>query len=280
MQIENSYFADLPYNYKLRAWRQRNNTVSIAHSLSCVAKALANWHPNSPLCRTVSPSRDIEISERGIEDFMNWLEQLRQMVLSKGFHLTSKDQEVQLVANYGDWLSEELMPYESIQVSLPSISNQEIFRLEPTLEMVAEVCTCFNAFNGYLGEDIFWSLSARNYWRKKRDVLSEKEVAKELTIIEKLALDIPGLLSFSRIGSHLIPNGIWWINYWNNSQIRAVGEDLVITAPWAKLEYVGEGGVILVTTNEPTDIRNPEHRAKIAQIVKHIHLQEFYGGYN
>jgi hypothetical protein len=76
-----------------------------------------------------------------------------------------------------------------------------------------------------------------------------------------------------------VPPGIWWVNYWDPTQLQTVGEDRVRTAGWARLRPATRGGLLLAATEEPSDPADPDHVVKLRQLVADLRLRSLQEQY-
>lgn len=240
--------------------RVKGSEPPLPSALLKVAQVLADWHSTPPLCYAGFPARRIEFSELGIADYMAWLEYVNAAGISKSLFLSSHDwkPELTLFALYN-----RFSPTEELSFALPSQQKETLLKLNRFLEVVAQVCLSFGADSGYTENQLL-----KERWFGKTSI-EENQLPNE-SMIEPL----PKLLRVHQFDSRLVPEGIWWVNFWNSVVVEAVGRERIQTAPWEVLVELPGGGVVVATTEEPTDVRNPTHVAKLAQIVKHLRLRE------
>lgn len=70
----------------------------------------------------------------------------------------------------------------------------------------------------------------------------------------------------------LIPEAVYWINYWNQRQVDHIGKERVLAAPWALQQPHPCGGYVLASQTEQFDALNPRHLEKLAAIVDAVDL--------
>lgn len=75
-----------------------------------------------------------------------------------------------------------------------------------------------------------------------------------------------------------IPPAVFWINYWNAQQVKAVGESRVRSAPWEFIAPHARGGLLLATQKKQLDARDPDDLERIARIADAISLWSVQGG--
>ncbi|HBS68849.1 MAG TPA: hypothetical protein DEA79_06695, partial [Cyanobacteria bacterium UBA11153] len=85
---------------------------------------------------------------------------------------------------------------------------------------------------------------------------------------------LPPLLLRDEFDYRRVPDGVWWINFWDKIQVETIGLQRILTANWAQIIEQPKGALVLVATDEPTDVNNPEHLLRLGEIVSHLHLGE------
>lgn len=107
----------------------------------------------------------------------------------------------------------------------------------------------------------------------------EVEMDEEVSTPE-IVLATPAYLT-ARIGTVIspelfnpleIPPAIYWFNYWNEDQVKAVGEERVKEAPFEVIEKRADGGYILVVQKENFNTRNLAHLERLAALYDHFAL--------
>ena len=71
---------------------------------------------------------------------------------------------------------------------------------------------------------------------------------------------------------HEVPAAIYWINYWNRTQIERLGEARVRDAGWARIEPGPADGLILVAVDDAFDALDPDHLTPLAEITERLEL--------
>ena len=69
-----------------------------------------------------------------------------------------------------------------------------------------------------------------------------------------------------------IPPAIYWFNYWNEDQVKAVGEDKIKQAPFEVIEKFPDGGYILIVQKENFNTHNTAHLEKLAALYDYFDL--------
>jgi hypothetical protein len=69
-----------------------------------------------------------------------------------------------------------------------------------------------------------------------------------------------------------IPQAVYWINYWDRTLVKSVGEDRIQAAPWAFVAKHPRGGLLLATQKEEFDALNKEHLERVAKLADALDL--------
>ncbi|ACU63713.1 DUF5953 family protein [Chitinophaga pinensis] len=113
----------------------------------------------------------------------------------------------------------------------------------------------------------------------------EVEIDEEISTPE-IVLETPEQLT-ARIGRVIspelfnpleIPPAIYWFNYWNEAQVKAVGEEKIKQAPFEVIEKRADGGYILVVQKENFDTHNTAHLERLAALYDHFDLYSLQQG--
>jgi hypothetical protein len=164
-----------------------------------------------------------------------------------------------------EWIEEE------IQFSFPNKTN-----LEKIPNVFSKVCVLFNANFGYTFNFLLAGLHGRA-WRGYEQALRKHPIEEhQFFLPPELPIGVedtlPSLLLGSEFDRLKVPNGIYWLNYWNPVQIENLGRDRVLSAGWEQIIPHENGALTLVTTREPTSVLNSDHLQKIGAIVNHLDL--------
>jgi hypothetical protein len=85
--------------------------------------------------------------------------------------------------------------------------------------------------------------------------------------------ELPRLLVPQEYDSRRVPAGVWWVNYWDPTQLHTLGEERVRAAPWARIRHATRGGLLLAATEEPSDPGVPDHVARLRRLVTELRLR-------
>ncbi len=259
-----NYSALLLSNYFI-AKRAQKAEPALPRAVLAVAQALATWRSTPPLCYAGRPPRLIEFSELGIATYMTWLKHVNTSGIPKPFSLSSHDWKPELTLH--------LLPNKDLFFALPSGLNETLLRLNRFMEVVAQVCLGFGAYYGYTNDQ-----RLRRCWQNLVGIEGNRLTSTPLRNVG-FPEPLPELLHFSKFDSRLVPDGIWWVNFWDSVIVETIGLERIQSAPWEILVELSEGGVVVAATEEPTDAQNPLHLAKLAQIVEHLGLRRLQERY-
>jgi len=252
------------------AKREQGSEPPLPCALLKVAQVLANWRSTPPLCYAGHPARRIEFSDSGIADYMAWLKYVNASGIPKSLSLSSHDWKPELTFYI---FYNKFLPTEELSFALPSKQKETLLKLDRFMEVVAQVCPRFGAYYGYTDNQLL-----RRHWLAKTGV-EDNQMTSSTLLNESIIEPLPELLHFSKFDSRRVPDGIWWVNFWDSILVETVGLERIQNAPWAGKIKLPEGGVVVATTEEPTDAKNPIHLAKLAQIAEHLGLRELQERY-
>lgn len=85
--------------------------------------------------------------------------------------------------------------------------------------------------------------------------------------------ELPKLLVPQEYDTRHVPPGVWWVNYWDRTQLDTVGEERVRAASWARTHEATRGGLLLAATEEPSDPAHPDHVLRLRQLVTDLQLR-------
>ncbi|HCA97930.1 MAG TPA: hypothetical protein DEP38_25990, partial [Cyanobacteria bacterium UBA9226] len=145
-------------------------------------------------------------------------------------------------------------------------------------ELVAQICQEFGAFQGCVWDPKLAGLHGR-LKRIEESILDKSQYQEESLTdlsppIEDSRDPLPPLLLRDEFDYRRVPDGVWWINFWDKIQVETIGLQRILTANWAQIIEQPKGALVLVATDEPTDVNNPEHLLRLGEIVSHLHLGE------
>lgn len=248
---------------------------SLAQTILRITQILSDTFELSPLCCNDRPSRRIEMTESGISTLFAEIDAInrKREVPYSAFHLRDSHSKAKITFGYGaSHYSPSHSAGETITFSRPKESS-----LEMLLTAFQETCLEFGAFYGYMENCTLKQL------HKRRIRAYEKAVAAIPPGETRFYLKpepypgvtdiLPELLLSSEFDYSRVPDGIWWINYWSPLQVGTVGRDKIHSADWFRVIELSNGGMVLVATEEQTDVTNSEHMETLKRIAEALDLR-------
>jgi hypothetical protein len=248
----------------------------------------------APFCYAGDPPHLIELTESAIAGYLAEVRQAWEQGIAEvfclanyaDFQLASHVDTLQLTLFF-DVEPTPLGDVEYVWFSLPETSAElkqfgEILQLDQLVDLIASVCLGFGAYHGHIEDDqlllLYRAVRAANQIRAA--VPPElRQFVPEPLMPETVAGTLPQLMIPQEFDRRFVPDAIWWINFWDLIQVETVGQDRIATSNWARLiEQPGEA-LILVSTDEPTDVANAAHIGKLRKIVEHLNLRELQERY-
>jgi len=240
-----------------------------------ITQLLSEWQSTPPLCYAGSPPIQIELNEAGIASYMEWLNSANAMSIPKPFILSSHDYNPILTLFIN---SSEFDRIESIKFHLSSESSAKALQLNSFVNLVIQICNNFGAYQGYVCDDLLAGLHQRNIRIFEQQLAQTppdmRKFIPRRSLVEGVVDILPPLLLEYEFDNRRVPNGIWWVNFWDRTQVETVGILQIKSAPWALIVELPEGAMVLAATEDPTNTKNPLHLAKLSEIVEHLHLME------
>jgi hypothetical protein len=237
------------------AWRLQEALPPLNQVVIDVVSALSTWQPKFPIDRFSDPPRKPKkIDRESVSQYINLKDEL-----DPGFSdcaprlifMESKDFKISLDITYHD------QPQEALRIRYDCASEQPL-QSKKESEVLWKVCRAFGAFSGGFG--------------------GEPPCARSSILPEEMDY-FPGLLRSDRVISRSVPAGIWWINYWDSTQMQTLGVDRVLSAPWAKVQEVEDGAFILAISEEWPHVLDEDYPKRRLEIARHLHLKELYDQY-
>ncbi len=260
------------------AKRLKGSTPPLGRVLPNIARLLSQWQSVSPLSYAGSPPVPIELNEAGISQYLQ--NKANAIGFPQGFVLSSGDRRSDLkLSIYTDDFSQ----IESIEFPLPYASQENFLHVDIFSELVGQICTQFNAYHGYVRDDSIARLhgQARRYFDRQFDRVPP-DLNQTIPPTPRLGDReiLPYLMLESEFDNRRVPNGIWWVNFWDGTQVQTVGKERVKTAPWTAQKEFNDGAMVLVATASPTDVRDRAHLAKLEAIARYLQLSRIQQQYS
>ncbi len=170
-------------------------------------------------------------------------------------------------------------------LSRPLIGPGGLFTFADLMKYTALMVEGFDAATASVHESRLFELIASTYSTEMAKSQIPRSEYKYLPVSEIVRVTPPALvkrLSHVRHPTSFdltrIPPAVFWINYWNPRQVKAVGEDRVRSAPWAFVAEHPRGGLLLATQTEEFDGLNRDHLQRVARIADTLDLYAVQSG--
>lgn len=256
---------------QFKAQRIIGSDPNLPQALLEVALSLSGELSLPPLCFSGVPPHLIDLDASSIALLLEQREQLRRNETYGAFCLSDHPNESSLTPWLG--VDPHSRPIEEVFFGAP-----EKFSLDILLKAIEQVCLKFGAFYGYVWDSLIAPLHGRSIrgYELSLSTLSpeERQFVPRPLPIQGVPDTLPPLLLCSEFDYTRVPDGVWWINFWSSQYVETVGLDRVLTAGWYRVIECPNGCLLLVATQEPTDVRTAVHRKKLEQIVKHLGLRD------
>lgn len=247
---------------------------SLSQALLEVTQIISHELSVPPLKFVGHPPRLIDLDEPSLAKWLSDFKPFLRAELSKAFCLSEHPRNPTLTL----WLG----PGNSLQIENLSFVDPEQFPLNSLLVTMGEVCTLLRAFYGYTSDTLLSKVHGRRMRAHEIGVSrlppSERHHVPTPSM-EGIIDDLPPLLVRSEFDYTCVPDGVWWINFWSAKQVETIGLGRIRSADWFQVIEQSGGTLVLVATEEPTDVRLPEHREKLGRIVEHLRLKELQERY-
>lgn len=276
---ENSVFQEyepVVVGRQFRLQRQIGVSPSLPKALSDITRILSHELSIAPLRFAGLPERPINLDENSLAEWLvEFHEMFRRAELSQTFCLTDRRRDPAITL----WLTADFNKYP-IERNIEQIhfAQPEKFPLEALISAIGQMHIAFGSFYGYTWDSLLALLHGRNM-RSYEIALSklppdEQHCLSKPLPFEGVTDNLPPLLLRWEFDDFFVPEGVWWINVWSKTQVDTVGLERIQTANWSRIVEQPDGSLLLVATEEPTDMRNPAHMRKVGEIVEHLSLRE------
>ncbi len=146
--------------------------------------------------------------------------------------------------------------------------------VEEAMQLVCDFATAFGAAHAYLEDArlLIRYVSRRAFERASSNTPPDLRRYLPEPELPSAELALPDLfVDFDRIR---IPVGVFWVNYFGVIQVRALGEERVRGAGWARVVDASNGALVLAATEQPLDPNHPPHVRRLREIIDHLGLVE------
>jgi hypothetical protein len=170
---------------------------------------------------------------------------------------------------------------ESFELSLPGPRDHQLLDLDG---MMALVHACAATLHAHVACTLHLALHVTYHGRRSIE-RAEKHLAslppKVRASIPKqtfepvpgIAPGLPDLLEAVDFDETLVPDGVYWINWWNARMIDELGRDRVERAGWARIVRHADRSMTLAATEAPPDLTSAEDVARLTRILDALELR-------
>lgn len=237
------------------AWRLQKGLPPLEVAVVNAINTLSVWKPEFPIDRFYDPKRKPkQINQDAVRKYMDLKE--RKNPSSYGFEykyilMHSKDyNKMSLnIFHFRESEAELLIHFDC--------AKEQPFQAEEASDILGKVCRAFDAFSGGFGGEPP-SLGTNN-----------------INIPEAIEY-CPAFMTSEQVISRHVPSGIWWVNYWDSTQMQTLGIEKVLSAPWAKIQEVEDGAFLLSISEEWPHALDKEYPQRRLEIARHLNLRELY----
>jgi hypothetical protein len=162
---------------------------------------------------------------------------------------------------------------EYVWVPLDDRPGRAVVTLDAVVSLVVDIAESFSPSSAFVeDEGLLAAYRGRRAFERTQEALPE-ELREHIPAPPRAGENLPDLLVPQEFDRHKVPSGIWWVNFWSDDQLEAVGgRRLVERAPWERLVETLDG-LVLVATAEPTDPTQPDHAARLRELFAVIDLR-------
>lgn len=240
-----------------------------------VANRLREWKGTQPLQYTGQPVRKIDLTRTDIENYLDEIESRNRVCDHTPFSLSSHRSNPSVILFFNE---NAIAQEQTISIPL-SVSDLEDFaHVQSLVDILGDLGVLFEATHGFtpnrrLGE--LHGCKLRQYKQEiERAESSRKQFIPKPVLPNGVKDDLPKLLLPSEFDYHLVPDRVWWINYWSNAHVNNIGLERIREAPWEMIKSLPNEGLLLLATPSPLDIFNRQHLDRIKDITSVLKLGE------
>ncbi|HWO21516.1 MAG TPA: hypothetical protein VNO30_22260 [Kofleriaceae bacterium] len=84
---------------------------------------------------------------------------------------------------------------------------------------------------------------------------------------------LPDLLEAIDFEETLVPDGVYWLNWWNAKMIDTLGRERVEGAGWAQIARHADGSMTLAATEAPPDLTSADDVGQLVRILEALDLR-------
>src|SRR5262245_3336137 len=170
---------------------------------------------------------------------------------------------------------------ESFELSLPGTRDRQLLDLDGMMSLVH---TCASALHAHVAFTLHLALHVtyhgqRSIERAERNLATlppkvRASIPKQtFEPVPDIAPGLPDLLEAVDFDETLVPDGVYWLNWWNAKMIDDLGRDRVEAAGWARIAHHPDGSMTLAATEGPPDLTSPDDVGRLLRILDAIELR-------
>jgi hypothetical protein len=170
---------------------------------------------------------------------------------------------------------------ESFELSLPGPRERQLLDLDG---MMALSHACSAALGAHVAYTLHLALHVTYHGRRQIE-RTEQNLAtlppkiragipkQTFEPVPHIAPGLPDLLEAIDFDETLVPDGVYWLNWWNARMIDALGRERVEAAGWARIAHHPDGSMTLAATEAPPDLTSPDDVARLIRIIDALDLR-------
>lgn len=170
---------------------------------------------------------------------------------------------------------------ESFELSLPGPRERQLLDLEGMMSLVH---TCATTLHAHVAYTLHLALHVtyhgrRSIERAERNLSTlppkvRASIPKQtFEPVPDIAPGLPDLLEAVDFDETIVPDGVYWLNWWNAKMIDELGRARVETAGWERIAHHADGSMTLAATEEPPDLTSPGDVGRLVGILDRIELR-------
>jgi hypothetical protein len=228
------------------------------------------------------------------EDFALSIEPVRVMLKESQqtgvpfFVATDRQNPLMSLTYYRDPLAPR-GAYDTVEIrfdlSRPLVGSGGLFSFADLMKYIGLSVDTFEAASAAVHDSRLLELIASGYSREMAKQQLPRSEHKYLPVAEIEKVTPPQLVRRLSHYAHpmsfdatKIPQAVFWINYWDHTLVKSVGEDRIRAAPWGFIAHHPRGGLLLATQREEFDALNVDHLERIARIADALDLYSLQTG--
>jgi hypothetical protein len=155
----------------------------------------------------------------------------------------------------------------------PLLKPEGYFTYEEYLHFFLTAIDAYQAkFAGVFDSDLETLISSAAYYGEVEIDVEIDAPAIVTNTPEHLIASIGKVLSPDLFNPLEIPPAIYWFNYWNEQQVRNIGEEKIRNAAFQVITKQPDGGYILIVQKDNFDTNNVAHLEKLAALYNYFDL--------